>query len=426
MSARPAKPSPRACRNPPAEQSGRTRIRRSDDSIGEYRFEDNILFRSALPWLAAVVLLSSAGPAGAIDPFHVKGRRKLDQVNQKLAGQLLDFTHNHGCDRRLYCPSLGETRDAYVYLPPGYDGRTPFPAAIWMHGNGHDEEYFLEIVEVFDRAIRERHLPPLVIAAPDGSVSGHSALFNAGSFYLNSKAGNYEDYVAHDIWNFTKKYFAVRPERGAHVLAGASMGGFGAYNIGFKHREEFGQLVGIFAPLDLRYVDCHGRYRADYDPACVGERQVSRRQEVLARFYGVVPIRARRTLDPLVGRRSSNDERIAFMARESPREMLHRLDVRPGEFGMFVGYGTKDEFNIDAQCRHFLDDAAGRGIFPEVVVVEGGRHNAQTALAMFTPLTKWLSVQLAPYVPPGYDPAPIRCKTPALCADRRCPTLLGR
>ncbi len=385
------------------------------------------MFRTAIPWLAAVVLLFAAGPARAVDPLNrFKARYQVERLNEKLGGQVLDFSHNHGVDRRLFCPSLNEKRDAYVYLPPGYDGRTQFPAALWLHGIGHDERSFLDLVEVFDAAIRSRQLPPMVIVSPDGSIRGHPSWFNAGSFYLNSKAGNFEDYVAHDIWNFTKKYFAVRPERDAHVLAGASMGGFGAYNIGFKHREEFGQLVGIFPPLDLRYVDCTGRFRADYDPNCVGERDRIRRQEVLARFYGVITVRSQRLLDPLVGRRSPSDRTIEFMSIESPREMMRRLAIQPDEFGMFVGYGTKDQFNIDAMCRHFLDDAARRGIVPEVAVVPDGGHDAKTALAMFGPLTRWLSCRLAAYVPPGYDPAPPRCKAIPLCVERKWPTLLGR
>lgn len=384
------------------------------------------MFRSAIPWFAAVILLCSAEPAHALDPFKLTARRQIERLNQKLGGQVLDFTNNHGCDRRLFCPSLNEKRDAYVYLPPGYDGRTPFPAALWLHGIGHDERSFLDLVELFDQAIRARQLPPMVIAAPDGSVRGHPSWFNAGSFYLNSKAGDFEDYIAHDIWNFVKHYFAVRPEREAHVLAGASMGGFGAYNIGFKHRDEFGQLLGIFPPLDLRYVDCTGRFRSDYDPNCVGERDHIRRHEVLAKFYGVIWVRSQRLLDPLVGRRSPSDRTIEFMSVESPREMMRRLDIRPGEFGMFVGYGTKDQFNIDAMCQHFLDDAKRRGIYPEVAVVPNGGHDAQTAMAMFTPLTKWLSGQLSPYVPPGYDPTGSRCKAAPLCAERRWPTLFGR
>ncbi len=360
--------------------------------------------RSAPRLAAAVVLaLAAAAPAPADCPLlHPIAVGRLDRVNRTLAGQVLDFTHNHGADRRLYSPALDQKRDLYLYLPPGYDGRTPFPVMVWMHGIGQDEKDFLDIVNLFDAAIRDGTLPPFVIAAPDGSIRGRASLLNNGSFYVNSDAGRFEDYIVQDVWGFVRRNFAVRPEREAHVLAGASMGGFGAYNLGFKYRHEFGALVGIMPPLNLRYVDCHGRYLANYDPNCVAMRTEIRPREVIGRFYGVVKVRSRQLIGPLIGRR--NPDAIAIISAENPIEMLCNYDIRPGEFAMFIGYGTEDEFNIDAQVEHFLDVAARRGIRPEVVAVPGGRHNRRTALAMFPALARWLAAQLGPYAPPGYAP----------------------
>ena len=38
----------------------------------------------------------------------------------------------------------------------------------------------------------EGRLPPMIIAAPDGTIQGRAAI-NAGSFYINSEAGRYGD-----------------------------------------------------------------------------------------------------------------------------------------------------------------------------------------------------------------------------------------
>src|SRR6202035_2451276 len=107
---------------------------------------------------------------------------------------------------------------------------------------------------------------PFIIAAPDGSISGRASVFNGGSFFINSDAGRFEDWVATDVWNFVIQNFPIRPEREAHVIAGASMGGFGACNLGIKYRDRFHIVIGIMPALNLRYVDCHGRYFAPFDP----------------------------------------------------------------------------------------------------------------------------------------------------------------
>ena len=43
----------------------------------------------------------------------------LDHLNQKLQGKVVNYTQNHGADRRIVSSILGRPRYLYVYLPPG-------------------------------------------------------------------------------------------------------------------------------------------------------------------------------------------------------------------------------------------------------------------------------------------------------------------
>lgn len=361
---------------------------------------------SLIAWFAALLIVPAAvhsAPAQS-SLLHIRHRDQVANLNRAIAGQVLDFTDNHDCDRRMCYPSLGKKRDLYVYLPPGYDGRTQFPAMLWLHGLGHDEQTFLNIVPTIDEAIRAGKLPPMVVAAPDGTITGNPSPFNAGSFYLAGKHGDYEGYIARDVWGFVKANYCVRPEREAHVIAGGSMGGFGAFNLGFKYRQEFGHIVGIMPPINLRYGDGNGKYLTPYDPDNTTLRDTDRRNEVVGKFYGVLLIRARRMTDPVIGRH--HPDPTGFIAAENPMEMLAAYDIHPHEFGMFIGYGTKDEFNIGAQVQSFLDTAAKRGIRPEVCVIPDGRHSVATAKAMFPDFCRWMGGQVGAYAPPGYVPTP--------------------
>jgi S-formylglutathione hydrolase FrmB len=198
------------------------------------------------------------------------------------------------------------------------------------------------------------------------------------------------------------------------------MGGFGAFNLGIKYREEFGAIVGIMPPVNLRYGDYRGRYLTPYEPGNWTLRETDRPNEIIGRFYHVILIRARRMTDPVIGRHYPDP--TGFIAAENPMEMLAAYDVKPDEFAMFIGYGTKDEFNLAAQVESFLEVAAARGIRPDVVVIPDGRHNVKTALAMFPDFSRWVSGQLAAYVPPGYVPTTIPIVTP-LATERRKPLL---
>lgn len=351
--------------------------------------------------VAILIVAIAAVPAKALpDLIHPCSRKQIVKLNQHLAGTLLDFTQNHDSDRRIWSNALCSKRDLYVYLPPGYDGITSFPIMVWLHGFGQDEKSFLDFVHVIDHGIQTGRFPPMVIASPDGSIGGRPTPWNNGSFFMNSKAGNFENWVVQDVWPFLLANFRIRPEREAHVLAGASMGGYAAYALGFKYRECFGALAGLLPALDIRYADCNDRYFSNYDPNCIMERDHLRRHRVIGRFFGgLLLIRERRLTDSLLGRNPPDGLRP--LAAVNPVEMLETLRIRPGEFQMFIGYAGRDEFNLDAQVEHFLDVARKRGIQPSTVYLPQGRHRTETGKAMVPQFAQWLCATQAPYVPPG-------------------------
>jgi S-formylglutathione hydrolase FrmB len=240
-------------------------------------------------------------------------------------------------------------------------------------------------------------LPPMIIAAPDGSIHGTPRLFSAGSFYVNSNAGRFEDYIIHDVWfGFIRKTFPIRPEREAHVIAGASMGGFGAYNLAFKYREEFRVIAAVFPPLNLRYIDCKGHYFADFDPDCFAFKEKLKPFAPVGRFYGVIVVRQHRIVHPLYG---WGPEALNQIADGNPVEMLYTRDIKPGEFEMYAASGGRDEFNVDAQIASFEFLAAKKGIEMTVQYDPTAHHSTADGKRFFPGMAEWLNQRLAPYAP---------------------------
>lgn len=279
-----------------------------------------------------------------------------------------------------------------MYIPPDYDCSKQYPVMIYLHGIAQDETAFLDIVGWIDRAIACGELPPMVVVAPDGTTGGNPSLFSAGSFYINSPAGRFGDFVAFDVMDFVTSSFSIRSERDYHIVAGASMGGFGAYNIAIKHREKFKIVAGIFPALHIRYLDCHGRYFANYDPNCIGIRERVAPLRPIGRFYGVITIRQGQFTHPLYG--CSNREAIQALAAENPYEMLDSCCVRPGELEMWAGYGKKDQFNIDAQVEAFVDKARCMGLEITCVCDPNGRHDTATGKRLFPDFCRWVTPRL--------------------------------
>jgi len=325
-------------------------------------------------------------------------RPSLKEVNDHIQGQIDDYTANEGDDRRIWSAALGERRDLYVYLPPSFDPQQSYPLLIWLHQLGRDEQSFVDyLLEHFDRAIADGRLPPLIIAVPDGSLTGQPRAFSGGSFYLNTRAGRFEDFVMQDVWDFMLRNYPIRPEREAHALGGISMGGFGSVNLGIKYRDRIGVVAALMPPLNLRWQDCHGRALGKFDPDCWGWRDELRGGEVIGRFYGVFTVRARRLIEPLYDR---EPDVVWKLSRENPIEMLDLYDLRPGELAMYVGYGGRDGFNVGAQVESFLYRARQRGLCVSVTYDPTGRHDVRDVLKLLPGMFTLLSVQLAGYSSP--------------------------
>jgi len=328
-----------------------------------------------------------------------KGKDEFDiiRLGRQLKGRIVDHTGNHGQDNRIWSRSLHQWRDLYIYLPPGYTKNDCYPIMIFLHPFAMDERTFLRLIPYVDEAIASGKLPPMIVAAPDGALDGRGCLEKPGSFFLNSHAGPYEDFVLQDVWDFIIQRYPVRSERNAHVLAGISMGGFAAYNLGIRHRNAFGIVVGIHPPLNLRWADVDGNSRAKFDPRRWGWRTgFDNPHEIIANYGGVFKVRLGNMISPVFG---VGDDALINISENNPLELAIKTGLKNGELSMFVGYGGRDEYNIDAQVDSFLYYAKFRGLGVAVAFEPDGRHDGITALKFMPALVHWLRPQLEPYVP---------------------------
>ncbi len=344
-------------------------------------------------WMIALLASALFGLAGQ---GAVLGKRhQLDRLNECLHGQVLDFTHNHGKDRRIWSAALCAKRDLYVYLPPKFDPAKRYPLAIYLHGATQDEQFFVtDLAQGFDDAIVKGKVPPFIVAVPDGSLLGRPSFFQIASFFANSNAGRFEDFLMDDVWNFMMCTFPIRPEREAHALIGASMGGSAAVAQAIKHKDKIKVAIALMPALNLRWVDCHGDYWGRFDPCCWGWRTRLRPFEIIGRPDDLVRIRFRNLYCPLIG---YGPDAMAKLSSFNPIELMDQYDLRDGELSLFVGYGGQDEFNMNTQVESFLHRAKERGVTVGVAYDPEGHHDVNGGRRLFPGAIRWVAPLIEPF-----------------------------
>lgn len=131
-----------------------------------------------------------------------------------------------------------------VYTPPGWDGRTPLPLVVFLHGGGDDETVLEEkraVTRTFDEWIREGRLDPFIMVAPDGE-RGFWANWHDGSH-------RYEDFVVHEIIPTMRERYPIAEGRENLHLMGISMGGAGTIYTMIHNIELFGSATMLSAPV---------------------------------------------------------------------------------------------------------------------------------------------------------------------------------
>ena len=415
----PAKPSPPACRKAdpmPAQADPSSRVPPTDDTDSGRRATARPEGIPALPRIASSLapVRRRCTPRGAgrrngpgrLQPAPDRHRRpaRPDQPHPRRASPRL-----HQQPRLRPPPLLVRPRARSATCTStcrrGTTAATAFPAMIWMHGIGQDEKDFLDLVRTIRRAdaVRSDAAVPDRRPGRQHPRPGVAASTTAASTSTPRPAGSRT--TSFRTCGGSSADTSPSARSGTrHILAGASMGGFGAYNLGFKHRHEFGQLVGVMPPSNLRYVDCHGRYFADYDPNCVSYRDELRPREMIGRFYGVVRVQSRQLLGPLLGRRNSGSDRL-HRRREPDRDARPPTTSGRASSACSSGTGPRTSSTSTPRWSTSWTWPAAAGYARPWSRSPAAGTTARPGWPCSRHCRRWTTEQLGQYTPPGYTPA---------------------
>lgn len=127
-----------------------------------------------------------------------------------------------------------------IYLPPSYyHTEKRYPVIYYLHGFGAAPGSAAAEQSFIDEAVLQGGAKEFIIVEPGG-----------GYFYSNSPvSGNWEDYIVDELITYIDETYRTISSKEGRGIAGNSMGGTGAINIGFKYPDKFNGVYAFFPGL---------------------------------------------------------------------------------------------------------------------------------------------------------------------------------
>ena len=124
-----------------------------------------------------------------------------------------------------------------VFLPDNYDSlNNRFPVIYLLHGNGDDENDWENGYQILDSLINNKVIPPVIAVTPSGKRG----------WWVNTLE-RFESAVINELLPEIDSLYNTVSSREGRMIAGYSMGGFGALRYGLVYSDLF-SACAIFSP----------------------------------------------------------------------------------------------------------------------------------------------------------------------------------
>lgn len=226
---------------------------------------------------------------------------------------------------------LNKMTAATVIVPERMEG--PFPVLYLLHGLSDDHTAWAR------RSRVESYVEdlPLIVVMPNGERS----------FYTDSRSNPkaaFETFMTRDLIGWVDATYRTIPERAGRVIAGLSMGGYGALKLALKHPDLYRAAVSHSGAVEFAsapFADRDEQWRLEYEPV-FGENPQGGPEDVFA-----LAEQADRETMPALRIDCGVDD---FLIEHNRRLHEHLLNLNvPHEYAEFPGAHTWEYWDTHIQ-----------------------------------------------------------------------------
>lgn len=145
--------------------------------------------------------------------------------------------------------TVGASRRALIYTPPGYSKKKKYPVLYLLHGIGGDEKEWLNGGHpqvILDNLYAENKIEPMIVVLPNGrAMKDDRATGNIMAPDKVQAFATFEQDLLKDLIPYIEKNFSVIKDRESRAIAGLSMGGGQSLNFGLGNLNQFAWVGGF-------------------------------------------------------------------------------------------------------------------------------------------------------------------------------------
>jgi enterochelin esterase-like enzyme len=175
-------------------------------------------------------------------PVFKEAPKDFDRVRE-------DIPHGKIDTIQYESKTVGTTRRALIYTPPGYSKKKKYPVLYLLHGIGGDEKEWLNGGHpqvILDNLYAENKIEPMIVVMPNGRAMKDDRA--GGNVFDSAKVrafATFEQDLLNDLIPYIEKTFPVIGHADSRAIAGLSMGGGQSLNFGLANPDKFAWIGGF-------------------------------------------------------------------------------------------------------------------------------------------------------------------------------------
>ena len=145
--------------------------------------------------------------------------------------------------------TVGTSRKALIYTPPGFSKKKKYPVLYLLHGIGGDKKEWLNGGKpqvILDNLYADHKLEPMIVVMPNGrAMKDDRAIGNMFDPERVQAFTTFEKDLLNDLIPYIERNYPVLSDREHRAIAGLSMGGGQSLNFGLGNLDKFAWVGGF-------------------------------------------------------------------------------------------------------------------------------------------------------------------------------------